>query len=66
MGKLGKYVKGVFSEGKKVRWPKKAEFWGNIAVVLTITVVVALFLAFDDFVAAKILGLLERAFKNFK
>ncbi|MCF0117305.1 MAG: preprotein translocase subunit SecE [Bacilli bacterium] len=66
MGKLVKYVKGVFKEGKRVRWPKRAEFWGNIAVVLSITVIVALFLAFDDFIASKLLGLLEEAFANWK
>lgn len=66
MTKAGKYFKGVVKEGKRVRWPKGAELWGNVAVVLVITIVTALFLAFDDFIASKLLGALEDIFSGFK
>ncbi len=65
MSKASKYFKGVVKEGKRVRWPKGADLWTNIAVVLIIVIITALFLAFFDFVATKLLGLLEEAFSNF-
>ena len=65
MSKYSNYLKGVVKEGKRVRWPKGADLWANVAVVLVVVVLAAGFLALDDFVATKLLSLLEEAFKNF-
>ena len=65
MSKFSNYLKGVVKEGKRVRWPKGAELWKNVAVVLVVVIVAAVFLALDDFISTKLLSLLEEAFKNF-
>lgn len=58
----GKYVKEVVKEGKRVRWPKREELWPSIAVVLVITIFVALFLALEDLTAQNIINQLKDAF----
>ena len=65
MSKFSNYLKGVVKEGKRVGWPKGAELWKNVAVVLVVVIVAAGFLALDDFISTKLLSLLEEAFKNF-
>ena len=39
MSKFSNYLKGVVKEGKRVRWPKGAELWKNVAVVLVVVIV---------------------------
>ena len=34
MSKFSNYLKGVVKEGKRVRWPKGADLWANVAVAL--------------------------------
>jgi len=58
----GKYLKEVVKEGKRVRWPKREELWPSIAVVLVITIFVALFLALEDLTAQNIINQLKDAF----
>lgn len=58
----GKYLKEVVKEGKRVRWPKRDELWPSIAVVLVITIFVALFLALEDLTAQSIINQLKDAF----
>ena len=65
MSKFSNYLKGVVKEGKRVRWPKGAELWTNVAVVLVVVTAAAGFLALDDFISTNLLSLLEEAFKNF-
>lgn len=64
MSKLRKYFKGVGVEAKRVRWPKKNDLWTSIGVVIFVTVFCSLCLACADGIAAKLLGLLEEAFKS--
>lgn len=66
MGKMKRYFKGVGTETKRVRWPKKNDLWVSIVVVLVITVFAALCLALDDALTAKLLGQLEKAFSSFR
>lgn len=58
----GKYLKEVAKEGKRVRWPKRDELWPSIAVVLVITIFVAVFLALEDLTAQSIINQLKDAF----
>ncbi len=58
----GKYLKEVVKEGKRVRWPKRDELWPAIAVVLVITIFVAVFLALEDLTAQSIINQLKDAF----
>ena len=66
MSKLTKYFKGVAKEGKRVRWPKKNELWGSIAVVVAVTLFAALCLAASDALTAELLGQLEDAFSSLR
>ena len=45
MKKITGYFKGVFKEGKRIKWPKKDVFLSSLAVVLCITIFAAMFLA---------------------
>ena len=58
----GKYMKEVVKEGKSIRWPKREELWPAIAVVICITVFVAIFLALEDLTAQNIINQLKQAF----
>jgi len=55
--KMGKGLKGIFSELKKVTWPKGKEVAKNTAVVLTVVVLFFVVLFVIDYVLAGILGL---------
>ena len=57
-----KYMKEVVKEGKRVRWPKREQLWPAVAVVICISVFVALFLALEDLTAASIISQLKNAF----
>jgi len=55
-------MKEVVKEGKRIRWPKREELWPAIAVVICITVFVAIFLALEDLTAQSIINQLKQAF----
>ncbi len=57
-----KYMKEVVKEGKRVRWPKREQLWPAVAVVICISIFVALFLALEDLTAASIISQLKNAF----
>ena len=57
-----KYIKEVVKEGKRVRWPKRDQLWPSVAVVICISLFVALFLALEDLTAASIISQLKSAF----
>ena len=57
--KFKNYLIGVVSEGKRVRWPKGAQFREDIAVVLGYTIFFALFLMMTDALVIRILQLIE-------
>jgi preprotein translocase SecE subunit len=57
-----KYVKEVIKEGKRVRWPTRDKLWPAIAVVVVISLFVAIFLALEDLTAQSIISQLKSAF----
>ena len=57
-----KYLKEVVKEGKRVRWPKRDQLWPAVAVVICISIFVAIFLALEDLAAASIISQLKNAF----
>ena len=60
MNKISKYFRGVNEEARRVRWPTGQELLKYVLIVLTITIIVALFLYLFDFLAIQI----NRAFEN--
>lgn len=60
MNKISKYFRGVNEEARRVRWPTGHELLKYVLIVLSITIIVALFLYFFDFLAIQI----NRAFEN--
>lgn len=59
MYKIKKYFKGVAKQGRMVRWPKTKDLLGYFAVVVSVVVFAAVACSIDDFIIAKILGVLE-------
>lgn len=62
MGKTKKYLSGVVKEGKRVRWPNRETVLKSLGIVLVITVITALWLSLDDYVAAALIKLLQDTF----
>jgi len=50
MNKLSNYIKGAIEEMKKVAWPTKKETYNYTILVIGISVGVAIFLGFLDYV----------------
>lgn len=55
--RFGRWVKGIFSELKKVTWLKGKDVLKNTAVVLTVVVIFFVVLFIIDYVLAGLLGL---------
>lgn len=55
--RMAKGIKGVFSELKKVSWPKAKQIGKNTAVVLVVVVIFFLVLLLIDYVLGGIMGL---------
>ena len=55
--RMWKGIKGIFSELKKVTWPKGKEVGNNTAVVLVVVVLFFIILFAIDYVLSGILGL---------
>ena len=64
MGKTKKYFQGVLKEGKRVRWPNRETILKSLGVVLVITIVVALWLSLDDYIAAVLIKVLQNTFSK--
>ena len=64
MGKTIKYLQGVVKEGKRVRWPNRETILKSLGVVLVITIVVALWLSLDDYIAAVLIKVLQNTFSK--
>ena len=64
MGKTKKYLQGVVKEGKRVRWPNRETILKSLGVVLVITIVVALWLSLDDYIAAVLIKVLQNIFSK--
>jgi preprotein translocase subunit SecE len=54
------FVREVIAEFRKVTWPSREELINSTVVVITVTVVVALFLGSVDIVLAKIVEAILR------
>ncbi|MCI6358260.1 MAG: preprotein translocase subunit SecE [Erysipelotrichaceae bacterium] len=64
MGKTKKYLQGVVKEGKRVRWPSRETVLKSLGVVLVISIIAALWLSLDDFIAGKLLQILRDTFSK--
>ena len=61
---LGKYLKGVVKEGKRVRWPKREVLIPSIIVVVIIAAVTGLLLFAEDLAGKQLIDVLSDAFKG--
>ena len=59
MYKIKRYFKGVFKQGKMVRWPSSKELLSYFAIVVSVIVFSAVACSLDDFIIVKILGILD-------
>ena len=48
-------ISGIFTEIKRVRWPKASEMSRNVSIVLVFTVGFGLFFVFTEFVISFVL-----------
>ncbi|MCB9499921.1 MAG: preprotein translocase subunit SecE [Erysipelotrichaceae bacterium] len=58
------YFKGVNREAKRIRWPKKEQFFPSLGVVLCIMVFAAIFLFIEDSASRSIIDTLKSAFES--
>ena len=61
-----KYTKEVVKEGKRVRWPKKEQFFPALITVIIMCVFAALVLSLEDFVAGTIINTIKGWFSQIK
>ena len=61
-----KYTQEVIKEGKRVRWPKKEEFFPALLTVIIICVFAALILSLEDFAAGTIINTIKDWFSGIK
>lgn len=62
MNKVARYFRGVNEEARRIRWPSGQQLFRYVLIVLTITILVALFLYLFDFLAIQINRAFEGAF----
>lgn len=60
LGRLGKFLREVRAELKKVAWPGRKELVSSTLVVVTVVVIVAAFIGLIDFVFSQGLKVLVR------
>ncbi len=60
MYRIRRYFKGVIKQGKMVRWPTPKQLLGYFCVVVAVIVFSAVACSIDDFIIAKILGVLDK------
>lgn len=60
MYRIKRYFKGVIKQGKMVRWPTGKQLLGYFSVVVAVILFSAVACSIDDFIIAKILGVLDR------
>ncbi len=61
-----KYSQEVIKEGKRVRWPKKEQFFPTLIAVIIICSFVALILTIEDWGAGTLIGQLKELFAGLK
>lgn len=59
-----KYTQEVIREGKRVRWPKKEQFFTVLVTVIIICVFCALILSLEDWAAGSLINQLKELFKG--
>jgi len=64
MKKIKNYFKGVGLEARRIRWPKRKQLWQSVGVVCVITVVSALLIYFEDWLAIQVMKGFETAFPS--
>jgi len=57
--KFKKYIQGVISEGKRVRWPHGPEFREDLVVCFAYTIFFSLFLLLSDALVLQMLKVLQ-------
>ncbi len=61
-----KYSQEVIKEGKRVRWPKKEQFFPTLIAVIIICLFVALILTIEDWGAGTLIAQLKELFAGLK
>lgn len=61
-----KYTSEVIKEGKRVRWPKKEQFFPVLVAVVIICLFTALILSVEDWAAGTLIGQLKSLFSGLK
>lgn len=61
-----KYTQEVIKEGKRVRWPKKEQFFPALITVIIICVFAALVLSLEDLVAGTLINTIKDWFSSLK
>lgn len=62
--RVGKWLRDMKSELKKVQWPTRKQTVNNTLIVIACVIVVGIFIALFDFVAGEAIKLLIGAFKG--
>lgn len=62
--RVGKWLRDMKSELKKVQWPTRKQTINNTLIVIACVIVVGIFIALFDFVAGEAIKLLIGAFKG--
>jgi preprotein translocase SecE subunit len=60
------YFKGVYREGKRVRWPDRQSLVTTIGIVLIITIFAGICLSLSDLLSTSIIDQLRQAFESIK
>ena len=66
MKKVLGYFKGVGTEMKRIRWPKKEQLIPSIIVVICITIFAGIFLVIEDLAASTLIQQLRNAFESLR
>ncbi len=59
-----KYSQEVIKEGKRVRWPKKEQFFPTLIAVIIVCAFTALILTIEDWGAGTLIGQLKQLFEG--
>ena len=62
--RVGKWLRDMKSELKKVQWPTRKQTINNTLIVIACVIVVGAFIALFDFVAGEAIRLLIRTFQG--
>lgn len=58
--RIGKFLREVKSELKKVAWPNRKELVKYTIIVLTVVIIIAVYIGIVDFLMSNLLALLSR------